>query len=118
MDDDLSTMGAAIQDPVTYPPCIQRRLQLANIVQPSMPEKNVELPPGVTLHTGINTWKLSANLIPLVLGFSKYQSDPVEVNVYYNDLTSKYMTVNADKLRDLSNDPTVHNILGMSTTKF
>ena len=118
MADDLSTMKAAIRDPVILPPCIQRRLQVANIMQPGMSEKKVELPPGVTLHTGVNTWKLSANLIPLALGFSKYQSDPVEVNVYYSDLTSKYMTVNASELRDLSNDPTVHNILGMSTTKF
>jgi len=77
-----------------------------------------DLPSGVTLHNGIDTNKLSSNLLPLAFGFSKYPLESVKVFAYYNDQTMQQLTVNAEELRRLINDPKVYSIIGLSTTKY
>lgn len=110
-------MGDVITTSPTLPPCMQRRLDAASNIE-SQTKPNINLPPGVTLHTGVDTFKLSANLIPLALGFSRTSDAHVDVYVYYRDNTMKHMSVNATDLRKLANDPTVANIVGLSTTTY
>lgn len=63
-----------------------------------------------TLHN-VDVSKFSANLLPLILGFSYFTREEVNVNIYYKDYTTKTETVKVSDLCKLANDPQIYRIV-------
>lgn len=99
-------MGPIILEEPILPPCIKRRLDLALIPKetPILPI----LPEGVTLHTGVDTFKLSAGLIPKTILAPTEELIPVYV--IKTDRTWTQQNLHYSQIIRLSRDPHIHSI--------